>query len=198
MRMNKGQPFMEVPEEAPLPDVEEARATPNEVPVFSEAFLYPRLGKGDARFVLGIAEEYAHIIDALGPRAVTAILDVRPRLADRLDVGKLVVDMLADANSDDLLWREERHPSEVRLDHHAASAAWSLLHREYQRYFDPENAMEKDALRAYHALTDGLGDWEKGERQKEIDRLPEKLKRQEERKAEIERKREERQKEGAK
>jgi hypothetical protein len=35
--------------------------------------------------------------------------------------------------------------------------------------------MDPDALRAYHALTDGLGEHEQSERQKERDRLPQKL-----------------------
>jgi hypothetical protein len=173
MRMNKGQPFHDVP------------ADTGDAPVFSEAFLYPTVGKGDARFILGVADEYGHVIDALGPAAVTAVLQVKPRLVQRLGVGQQVVDALEDARSDTNLQREEAMPSQVTLDRDAAHAAWQMLHAEYRRYYDPEKAMDKDALRAYHALTDGLGTWERDQRQKERDRLPEKLAKQAAKRAEI-------------
>ena len=43
-------------------------------PVFSETFLYEMMYKEDARFVLGIAEEYANIIDILGVDRVRELL----------------------------------------------------------------------------------------------------------------------------
>ena len=78
---DKGRPFMDVPEEAPIPDPGECRAAPAGVPVFSEAHLYPRLGKDDARFVLGVAEEYDRLISVLGPDTVRGLLDgsIEPR-----------------------------------------------------------------------------------------------------------------------
>lgn len=183
MRMNKGQPFMDV------------EADSEEAPVFSEAFLYDTVGKGDARFILGVAEEYEHIIEALGPTAVRALLDIKPRLVQRLGVPELLTKELADANSEDFLRREQELPSQVVLDEKAAYSIWYTLHQEYQRFFNPEEAMNKDSLRAYHTLTDGLGQYEQELRQKEIDRLPEKLAKQEERREELRRKREERKEE---
>lgn len=183
MRMDKGKPFMDVPADF-TPEGEEG-----ELPTFSEAFLYPTVGKGDARFILGVAEEYEHIIKALGSKAVIAILQVRPKLVRRLGVGKDVVDTLEDARSDQDLQREKQSPAEVVLDESAAHATWTVLHNEYRRIFNPEEDMGRDQLRAYNALTDGLGHWEQEQRQKERDRLPEKLERQKERRAEIEAKR---------
>lgn len=42
---------------------------------FSESFLYPRVGKEDARFVLAVAQEYGYLIDFLGPEAIKALLE---------------------------------------------------------------------------------------------------------------------------
>jgi len=159
--MNKGQPFRHV------------EADTGEAPTFSEAFLYPAVGKGDARFILGIADEYEHVIAALGPAAVIAILEVKPRLAQRLGVGRNVINSIADARSDESLRRAEESPPQVTLDADAAHAVWQGLHANYRRYYDPENSMDRDALRAYHALTDGLGSWEREQRQKERDRRAE-------------------------
>lgn len=62
---SKGQPFIEVPAEGHEKD---------RMPVFSEAFLYPHVGKSDARFILAVAEEYAHVINILGTTKVQEIL----------------------------------------------------------------------------------------------------------------------------
>lgn len=177
MRMNKGKPFTGI------------EADVGEVPVFSEAFLYEYVGKGDGRFILGVAEEYEHIIDALGPEAVRAVLDVRPRLAQRLGAGAKLTEFLADARSDEALRRVEEMPAQVILDEEAAHAVWKVLHEEYRRHFDPEKSLGADMLRAYHTLTDGLGSWEQGQRATEQARLPEKLAQQAARKAERERQR---------
>lgn len=182
MRMDKGQPFMDVEADYPIDG--------KDVPTFSEAFLYEGVGKGDARFILGVADEYEHVIDALGPTAVKAILDVKPQLVQRLGVGETVVKELEDARSDDDLRREEQNPSQVILDEKAAHDTWRVLHDEYTRLFNPEESMGADKLRAYNTLTEALGSWEREQRQKEIDRLPEKLERQEERREEIRLKRE--------
>lgn len=163
MRMDKGMPFMHVQEDG------------GSAPTFSEKFLYSRVGKGDARFMLGVAEEYEHVIDALGPTAVKSILDVKPRLARRLGLPEKVVEWLGDAVSDEFQRREEQRPSQAILDARAAHAVWEGLHDDYKRFYEPEKSMGDDRLRAYHALTDALGPWEQEQRQKEIDRLPEKL-----------------------
>ena len=52
--IKKGEKFMHVP------------AEDESMPVFSEEFLYPKMTKTDARFILGVAEEYEKIIDILG------------------------------------------------------------------------------------------------------------------------------------
>lgn len=196
MRMNKGKPFMHVKEEAPMPDLDEsqrdnerARREGRKIPVFSEVFLYPRIGKGDARFVLGVAEEYEHVIEALGPSAVRAILDVTPRLVQRLGTGAKVAEWLADARSERDADFEKRFPPQVILDDSAAEGIWRILHESYSTFFAPENDMDKDAVRAYHLLTDALGEHEKSERKKEQDRLPEKLAKKANRTAELEAKR---------
>ena len=167
--MAKGEPFLHIGSETYRDDIE--------LPTFSEGFLYERVGKGDARFILGVAEEYEHIIQALGSRAVRCILDVKPRLAQRLGLGGHVSEFLEDAKSDDLYYREERCP-EIVLEHDEAHMVWKILHFEYRRLYNPEKSMDRDQLRLYHKLTDELGSWEQGERQKEIDRLPEKLEKQ--------------------
>jgi len=59
----KGKKFMHVPAEG------------GAIPTFSEGFLYPRIGKDDARFVLGVAEEYEKIIEILGEGKVREILE---------------------------------------------------------------------------------------------------------------------------
>jgi hypothetical protein len=167
--MSKGMPFRDV------------EADVGSIPTFSEAFLYKRVGKGDARFMLGVAEEYDHVIAALGPDAVRTILAVRPRLAQRLGIGQKVIEWLGDATAD-----ESRLPAQVILDAEAAEALWAMLHREYCRHYDPERSLPKDMLRAYNMLTDGLGEHEQRRRQKERDRLPEKLQQQEQRRAQVE------------
>lgn len=63
MRMDKGNRFIDGLADWAPEDWERNDAPP----VFSEAFLYEAVGKGDARFVLGVADEYRHIIEALGP-----------------------------------------------------------------------------------------------------------------------------------
>lgn len=192
MRMDKGKSFMHIEEEAPMPDLDEIQADDErarkegfKIRVFSEMFLYPRVGKGDARFILGVAEEYEHIIQALGPAAIRAILDVKPRLVQRLSLPEVVTTQLLDARSDESLRREEDAPSQVILDDHQASSVWQLLHDEYQRYFDPENDMDREHLRTYHFLTDALGDWHQRQRKEEQERLPEKLEKKKARQAEI-------------
>lgn len=172
MRMDKGKPFLDVPADG-APDGYEGKRVP---PVFSEEFLYPTVGKGDARFILGIAEEYAHVVDALGPKAMRVLLNVKPRLAQRLGLPKVVIKCLKDALSDEAKLREKRLPSQVILDSDAAHDVWGILHNEYRTHYDPEETMDRGALRAYNTLTDALGRWEKDERQKERDKLPEKLK----------------------
>lgn len=51
-------------------DVEQVRA----LTVFSEGYLYPRLGKSDARFVLAVADEYERLICILGVEKVRELL----------------------------------------------------------------------------------------------------------------------------
>lgn len=64
MRMfQKGNPFMDVP------------AAGRKVPVFSEAFLYGKVGKSDARFILGVAEEYEKLIRILGVEKIKELLE---------------------------------------------------------------------------------------------------------------------------
>jgi hypothetical protein len=182
MRMVKGQPFIDV------------EADGEDVPVFSESFLYNAVDKGDARFILGVAEEYNHVIQALGVKGVKAILGVKPRLVQRLGTGEKVAEWLEDARDEQELWREKQNPSEVVLDSDAAHELWELLHNEYRRAYNPEKSMDKDTLRAYNTLTEALGEWEIKERQKERDRLPEKLERQKRAKKRVEKEREHRQK----
>lgn len=169
MRMAKGEPFIHLGSETYRDDIE--------LPTFSEGFLYDRVGKYEARFILGVAEEYEHVIEALGTSSVRRILDVKPRLAQRLGLATVVNDCLADAISTDLEYRERESP-DVTLDHDAAHTVWKILHFEYRRLYNPEKSMDKEQLRLYHRLTDDLGDWEQKERQKEIDKLPEKLEKQ--------------------
>ena len=72
MRAQKGQPFMHV------------EADSADIPVFSEAFFYGLafqeagiyMTKLDARFIMGVAEEYAHIIDLLGPEKTRELLEL--------------------------------------------------------------------------------------------------------------------------
>lgn len=185
--MIKGQPFMDVeadfiPEES---DGTPAYTGEGSLPTFSESFLYPTVGKGDARFILGVGEEYDHIIKALGSTTVQRILDVKPQLAQRLGVSAAIDECLAAAKSRDLEYREKDFP-DVTLDNESATLVWKMLHDEYRRYYNPETSMEKKRLRLYHRLTDELGSWEQDERQKEIDRLPEKLEQQAKKRAERE------------
>lgn len=186
MRMFKGKPFMDVSAGwMPQEDDGQGGKRPcyegdGDLPVFSESFLYATVGKEDARFILGVAEEYAHIIEAMGTTAICRILDVKPRLARRLELAEAVTECLADANSTDFEYRQQQFP-DITLDNESASLVWKMLHdSEYRRLYNPEKDMDRDRLRLYHRLTDELGHWEKEARQKEIDRLPEKLKKQEE------------------
>lgn len=178
--MAKGKPFKDVPAES------------GEAPTFSEEFLcenwdpedgwYKGLGKDDWRFVLGVGEEYDHIIRALGPAATKAILEVKPRLVQRLGVGKEILASLEDARDEQELHREELYPSEITVDSDAAEAIWQELHREYQRYFDPDKDMDRDKLRMYNTLTDALGEHEKRQREEEQKKRPMRLQQHEVRK----------------
>lgn len=178
MRSNKGYPFMHIEQEVGPSSAATIRKIPAEAPVFSEATLYPTLGKGDARFVLGVAEEYDHIIEAIGPKACRAILRVRPRLVKRLKVGDEIVESLEDCGDEQELRRDEEFPPEVTLDGDVARELWYDLHREYQNLYDPEKSMDSDKLRAYNALTAVLGHRAEHEREKERKRLPQKLEKQ--------------------
>ena len=60
--MAKGEPFMEV------------EADDCDLPVFCESFLYPRVGKGDARFILAVAREYETLIKLLGTEKIKEML----------------------------------------------------------------------------------------------------------------------------
>lgn len=166
MRMFKGRPFKNVGSETYRDGIE--------LPTFSEGFLYDTVGKEEARFILGVAAEYEHIIQALGPAAVQRILDVRPRLARRLGIDKAVADCLEDANSRDLEQQLARNP-DVTLDNESADVVWKMLHLQYRQHFDPEVSMDRDQLTLYDKLSDELGPYKREQRQKEIDRLPEKL-----------------------
>jgi hypothetical protein len=72
MRAQKGKPFMHI------------EADSANVPLFSEAFFYGLafqeeefwMTKGDARFIMGVAEEYSHIIKLLGPEKVRELLEL--------------------------------------------------------------------------------------------------------------------------
>lgn len=76
-----GLDFMDVESEGFIPDEDRLVEMADDIardglyPTFSEGHLYPRLGKEDARFVLGIAEEYTAIIKALGVAKVREILN---------------------------------------------------------------------------------------------------------------------------
>jgi hypothetical protein len=80
MRMRKGDPFMHVKASGDIPDdtmISEMKADMRRdglYPVFSEGHLYPRLGKEDARFVLGVVEEYDKLIEVLGVEAIKKLL----------------------------------------------------------------------------------------------------------------------------
>ena len=60
----KGEPFRHITNDT----------IPDKIPVFCEGFLYGRMSKDDARFILAIAMEYEHIICVLGVDAVKALL----------------------------------------------------------------------------------------------------------------------------
>jgi len=72
MRAKKGFPFMHV------------EADSMDAPIFSEHFLYSLafnengafMTKGDARYILGVAEEYERLILLLGSSVVGALLEV--------------------------------------------------------------------------------------------------------------------------
>ena len=78
----KGKPFNDVvasnhvPDDAALEgmlrDIHSSER--HHMPVFSEGYLYPRLGVEDSRFVLGVADEYSRIISELGSEQVAEIL----------------------------------------------------------------------------------------------------------------------------
>lgn len=176
MRMAKGRSFMQI-EADYAPDGWEDRSSPP--PVFSEAFLYPAIGKGDARFVLGVAEEYAHIQEALGPAATRAILQVKPRLCERLGLGKTVKDFLEDARDEQDVWREKQYPLEVTIEEEAAHGVWLILHHEYERFFDPEKSMPAEQLALYRELTERLGPHEQEMMEKADAKRPEMIERNE-------------------
>lgn len=74
-----GEPFMHVESFPWIPcgdDIEEMvdDAGGPVPPVFSERYLYPRIGKSDARFVLAVAEEYAKLIEVLGTKEIRRLL----------------------------------------------------------------------------------------------------------------------------
>jgi len=77
--MAKGARFMDVPAESSPEDWE----GPDTPPVFSEAFLYDAVGKDDARFILGVAEEYDHLIKLLGTDLTKRLLEARLSTAAR-------------------------------------------------------------------------------------------------------------------
>ena len=47
----------------------------SDLPVFSETFLYERIGKSDARFVLAVVEEYEALIRILGTKKIVELLE---------------------------------------------------------------------------------------------------------------------------
>lgn len=55
LKSNRGKPFMHIKAD-----------DRTDVPVFSEAFLYSCMTKNDARFILGVADEYNKLIEILG------------------------------------------------------------------------------------------------------------------------------------
>lgn len=74
MRMfKKAEPFMDVKAEH-HPAAFSSPPASNPL-VFSEEFLYPSVGTGDARFILGVAEEYSRVIEVLGTKLVKEILE---------------------------------------------------------------------------------------------------------------------------
>jgi hypothetical protein len=82
-----GRPFMDIKPESMDHSVyevaygEEAQkggwAEPGdgECPIFSERFLYPLIGKDDARFVLAVATEYDYLIRKYGTAKMREMLD---------------------------------------------------------------------------------------------------------------------------
>jgi hypothetical protein len=74
---NLGTPFMDVRVDSFIPQDEEEQEYwdkyKEDPPVFSEMFLYSRVGKGDARFILAIAEEYSKLIEILGRERILEI-----------------------------------------------------------------------------------------------------------------------------
>lgn len=75
--MKPGQPFLDVTADSHY----RTKLAPT---VFSEQFLYPKMGKDDARFILAVADEYARLIELLGPEAVAALLRKAEALGRRL------------------------------------------------------------------------------------------------------------------
>lgn len=91
MRMfGKGTPFMDV--EAEFDPDEEAGYQP---PVFSERFLYGTVGKGDARFILGVAEEYERLIDVLGEDLVSTLLERKLSRVEREHIQRVITEAVA-------------------------------------------------------------------------------------------------------
>lgn len=69
----------------PFLDIEADDVAPGEqglAPVFSEANLYPRMGKGDARFILSIADEYELLRNFLGQETTERLLRAARRFAE--------------------------------------------------------------------------------------------------------------------
>lgn len=148
MRMNKGQPFMDVEQEV-SPDPGRFDEIESGWPVFSEGVLYPLLGKGDARFVLGVANEYDHIIKALGPQAVKDILDVKPRLCQRLGLPDVVKECLEDAH--DEYDGSRRYPEEVAIPKNIAYDVAEAIGRAIR--YDRKDVSE-DMIRLYELVAE--------------------------------------------
>lgn len=76
---SRGEHFLDIRAESFLPccDGEEKPDTKKHgmPPVFSEGFLYHVMSKDDARFVLAVGEEYANIVNLLGPDKVNELLE---------------------------------------------------------------------------------------------------------------------------
>ncbi len=63
-----------IPDEACIQEMKDDLVERPDAPTFSEAYLYPRVGKDDARFILGVAKEYEHLISVLGTEEVERLL----------------------------------------------------------------------------------------------------------------------------
>ncbi len=76
----KGEPFRHVksgrwiPDAYCLQEMQDDLTERPDMPTFSEGYLYPRVGKEDARFILAVADEYERLIKALGPQQIRRLL----------------------------------------------------------------------------------------------------------------------------